>query len=230
MRKPLDDEAVKLFTRWQRFKIFLLQGFGYFLVWFIGRTLRFQIQGMENWEELKQQGHSIILVFWHGRILPATWFFRKRGIVVMTSMNFDGEYIARFIQMHGYGTARGSSSRGGMRALAEMVKAIRKGKDAGFTVDGPRGPRYLAKIGPILLAKKTGAPIVCFHISCQWKLELNSWDHFQVPMPFSRALLLMESPIWVSKDADEEEQRSKHKEMQKILDNLRIHGDLYWSK
>lgn len=214
----------------QKIQIFLIQYFGYALIWISGGTLRYRTEGLEHWNSLKRNGIPVILTFWHGRIIPATWYFRKQGIVVMTSQNFDGEYIARFIRMHGYGAARGSSTRGGMRALAEMVRSVRAGKDAGFTVDGPRGPRYQAKLGPILLAKKTGAPILCFHISCKNRLQLHSWDHFQVPLPFSRAILLIAPPIYIPEQADESVLREKHAEMQRTLDELRIKGDTYWDK
>ena len=99
----------------------------------------------------------------------------------MTSMNRDGEAIAQCIQRLGYGVARGSSSRGGFRALAEMARAIRGGHDAAFTIDGPRGPRYVAKQGPVLLGLKTDAAIFCFHISMRHKIQLKSWDEFQIP-------------------------------------------------
>jgi lysophospholipid acyltransferase (LPLAT)-like uncharacterized protein len=197
-------------------------------VFLIGITLRWEIHGHSSLPDIHYDRKRAILAFWHNRILAATWFWRKRGIVVMTSMNFDGEYIARFIRMHGYGTARGSSSRGGMRALAEMGRHLKNGKDVAFTVDGPRGPRYEAKLGPILLARKTGSPIICFHISTRRFWQLNSWDRFQIPIPFSQARLLLASPIWIPQDASEEEQRAKHREIQETLDRLRLEGDSYW--
>src|SRR5437879_13898158 len=110
----------------------------------------------QNLYSVYQTGKRSIFAFLHGRIFPATWYWRKRGIVVMTSQNFDGEYIARCIQKHGYSVARGSRSRGGLKALAEMARSLRRGLDVGFTVDGPRGPRYGARVGPVLLAKVTG--------------------------------------------------------------------------
>lgn len=146
----------------------------------------------------------------------------------MTSQNFDGEYIARCIQKHGYGVARGSSSRGGLRALAEMARSLRQGVDVAFTVDGPRGPRYVAKMGPVLLAKRTGDAIFCFHISVHHKLQLNNWDRSQIPLPFSRALILMAAPIYVSKEADEEQIKEKLREMQAVLDQMREEGEAYW--
>ena len=86
-------------------------------------------------------------------IFNATWFWRKRGIVVMSSTSRDAEYTARFIKRFGYGTARGSATRGGQRALSEMAACLLNGMDAGFTIDGPRGPAYLAKPGAVTLAR-----------------------------------------------------------------------------
>jgi len=163
---------------------------GYLVIRIIGPTLRWQVEGGSPLDEVYKSGHRAIFTFWHGRILPATYFWRNRGIVVMTSMNRDGDVIAECIRRFGYGAARGSSSRGGFRALAEMAREIRRGRDAGFTVDGPRGPKYVAKQGPVVLALKTGAAVFCFHISMQHKVQLKSWDEFQIPMPFTRAVVL----------------------------------------
>lgn len=146
----------------------------------------------------------------------------------MTSMSRDGEPIAQCIQRFGFGAARGSSSAGWLRALAEMAREIRHGRDAAFTVDGPRGPRYEAQQGPILLARKTGAAIFCFHISMKNRIQLRSWDEFQIPLPFTRAVVLKAPPIWVHPDASEEDLRGLHQQMQDTLDDLRHKGDSWW--
>ena len=143
----------------------------------------------------------------------------------MTSMNLDGEMIARCIQRVGFGSTRGSSSRGGIRALGSMVEDLRKGRDVGFTIDGPRGPRYVAKQGPAVLARKTGAAIFCFHIAMKRRIQLNSWDHFQIPLPFTPAMVFMAPPIWIPEDADEVAVRQYHEQMQRILDDLREQGN-----
>ena len=148
----------------------------------------------------------------------------------MTSMNLDGEAIAQCIQRLGYGAARGSSSRGGFRALAEMARHIRNGRDAAFTIDGPRGPRYVAKQGPVLLAFKTGAAIYCFHISMKHKIQLKSWDEFQIPLPFTSAVVLQAPPIWAPPESTEVHLRDLHDRMQAALDDLRVRGDAWWSK
>lgn len=147
----------------------------------------------------------------------------------MTSMNRDGEAIAQCIQRFGYGVARGSSSRGGLRALAQLGRGIREGRDAGFTIDGPRGPRYIAKPGPVLLAFKSGAAIFCFHISMKRRIQLRSWDEFQIPLPFTKAILLQAPPIDVPADSGEEQLRALHDKMQGILDGLRRRGDAWFA-
>ncbi|PYS55984.1 MAG: hypothetical protein DMG13_01975 [Acidobacteria bacterium] len=209
-------------------KLWLIGWIGYFVIGIIGRTIRWQSVGDAYLEEIYKSGNRAIFTFWHGRIFPATYYWRNRGIVVMTSMNRDGEAIAQCIRRFGYGAARGSSSRGGFRALVEMARHIRQGRDTAFTIDGPRGPRYVAKQGPVLLARKTGAAIFCFHISMQHKIRLKSWDEFQVPLPFTRAVVLKASPIWVTPNASEEDLRGLHQQMQATLDELRAKGDSWW--
>ena len=198
---------------------------GFWAITLIGRTLRWSVQGSEHLRAIHDAGHQAIFTFWHGRIFPATWYWRNRGIVVMTSMNTDGEMIARCINRLGFGAARGSSSRGGVRALGQMAGDIRRGQDVAFTIDGPRGPRYVAKPGPAILARKTGSAIFCFHIAMGRRIQLNSWDHFQIPMPFSRAKVFMAPPIWVPTEADEEQVRRCHEQMQGVLDDLREQGN-----
>ena len=210
------------------FKARLIGWAGYLVIRIIGSTIRWQSEGDAYLDQIHKSGHRAIFTCWHGRIFPATYYFRNRGIAVMTSLNRDGEAIAHCIRRFGYSAPRGSSSRGGMRALAEMAREIRRGRDCGFTIDGPRGPRYVAKQGPVLLALKTGAAIFCFHVSMKHKIQLNSWDAFQIPMPFTPAIVLQAAPIWVPPDASEAHLRYLHEQMQNTLDKLRNEGDSRW--
>jgi lysophospholipid acyltransferase (LPLAT)-like uncharacterized protein len=198
----------------------------FFLIKVIGRTIRWQVEGWENWEEATSQGHVPIYTFWHNRVFLATYFWQKRRIVVMTSQSLDGEYIARFIQRFGYGAARGSSTRGGVGAIVEMVRLTRAGLPTAFTIDGPKGPRYVAKMGAVLLAKKTGQPILPFTVTPQrfWELK-KSWDKFQVPFPFARAQVDIASPIYVPPDADERLLEAKRDELQTALDEINRRGE-----
>ncbi len=224
------DEPRRPFTAWERAQIALATWVGWLAVWMIGRSLRWEVYGWENWEAARRAGKGIIYTFWHREICAATWFWRKRGIVVMTSRNFDGEYIARIIQRHGYGAARGSSSRGAAPALREMVRAMRRGRDTAFTVDGPRGPRFVAKAGPVLLAKATGGAILCFHIvpARAWVLR-KSWDHTQIPHPRTRAAVFIAPPIYVDHRAGEAALKSKLNEVQSALERLVAAGQ-EWHK
>jgi lysophospholipid acyltransferase (LPLAT)-like uncharacterized protein len=222
---PLKENP-RTFTRWQRAQIAVATWLGYFALSLTGHTLRWECFGWENWEAVQGAGNKVIYTSWHRTIFAASWFWRHRGIVVMTSQNFDGEYIARIIQKLGYGTARGSSSRGAVRALVEMRNAIDHGRDAGFTIDGPRGPRFVAKPGSVMLAKATGAAILCFHAAVRRAYVFRkSWDQTQFPYPFSRAAIFIAPPIRVPSDASEDEQARKLQEVQAALDELRRHAE-----
>ena len=148
-------------------------------------------------------GRQPIMAFWHGRILPATVYFRKRGIVVITSENFDGEWIAGIIERFGYGTARGSTSRGAVKALVQLKRDMAAGKPAAFTLDGPRGPSQVAQPGAVWLAKATGNPIVPFHIESDRHWTVKSWDRTQIPKPWSTVAIAIGEPIEVPPDADD---------------------------
>jgi len=201
----------------------------YFLIKLIGLTARFEVIGWENHDKAEQNGGLPIYVFWHDRIFLTTYWWRNRRIVVMTSRSFDGEYIARFIRRFGYGAVRGSSTRGGVGAIIEMARLMRAGCTAAFTIDGPKGPPYLAKMGAVLLAKKTGHPImpVTMALARYWKAP--SWDSFQIPKPFTRANIYVANPIYVPADADENVLAAKRDELQLALDELNKLGD-QWRK
>jgi lysophospholipid acyltransferase (LPLAT)-like uncharacterized protein len=222
----LPAAGLRTFSFRKRLQIAIAGWIGWIAVTLIGASLRWKITGWENWQAATDLGKGLIYTFWHREIIPATWFWRKRGIVVMTSQNFDGEIIARVIQRHGYGAARGSSSRGGTRALVEMVRCLRRGRDTAFTIDGPRGPRFVAKPGAVMLSRTTGAAILCFHISlAHAHVFQNSWDHHQIPLPFSRAAVFIAPPIVVSHDADDAEMNRQQSQVQATLDDLRRQGE-----
>lgn len=204
----------------QKLTIHLADYAFFLLIKLIGATLKYETEGMENFEKIEAKGKTPIMTFWHNRIFTATHFFRDRGIVVITSQSFDGEYIARFIQRFGYGAVRGSSTRGGVGALVEMIRLSKKGLPMGFSIDGPKGPLYVAKSGACLLAKKTGNPIVPFSVETKKFWEVKSWDRMQIPKPFSRAKVFVAEPFYVEKSADETEIENKRLKLQEKLDEL----------
>jgi lysophospholipid acyltransferase (LPLAT)-like uncharacterized protein len=164
----------------------------------LGATYRWHVEGFEHYESVAASGRQPIFAFWHGRILPATLFWKHRGIVVITSQNFDGEWIAGIIRRFGYGTARGSTSRGGARALVRLRQDLAAGKPAAFTVDGPRGPARVAQPGAVFLAGATGHPILPFHIEASTAWTMNSWDRTQIPKPFARVGVSIGPPVQIA--------------------------------
>ena len=182
----------------------------------LGSSLAWRIEGLERLN-FDGAGPRPIMAFFHGRVLTATYFFRDRGIVVMISENFDGEWIARIIERFGYGTSRGSTSRGGQRALLRLKRDLEQGRPAGFAVDGPRGPARKVQPGAVWLAKLTGNPVVPFHMEASRYWSLQSWDRTQIPMPFSTVALAVGKPITVSGDADGADLEAKRVEVEDAL-------------
>lgn len=220
---PLTGYSLK-----QRILIRLADIFFYVFVATVGASLRFETRAAEHWQAAEKNGQPPIHAFWHENIIHGTTFFRDRGIVVMTSKSFDGEYIARFIKRLGFGAVRGSSSRGGAEALIAMIRLMRAGHPAAFALDGPRGPRHEAKPGPILLAKKTGSPILPFVLEPRRYWTLRSWDKLQIPRPFSRTLVLFAPPIYVERDAGDAEMLQGLAELQQAMEGLNRQAGL-WS-
>jgi lysophospholipid acyltransferase (LPLAT)-like uncharacterized protein len=182
----------------KRLQVAAIAAVGYPLINMLGRTLRWRVEGLQHFEAVVAAGRHPVMAFWHGRILPATFYFRRRGIVVMTSENFDGEWIARIIERFGYGTARGSTSRGGRRALLQLVRDVQQGRAAGFAIDGPRGPARVAQPGAVWLAGTAGQPLLPFHLEASRSWELSSWDRTQIPKPFSTVALVVGDPLPVA--------------------------------
>ncbi len=216
------DTRLPQLTRWQRMQIPVIAWAGYWLVRSLGPTLRFEVLGWQHAERIHAAGQRIIWPFWHRSIFPILWWARHRGIVVMNTTHFDGQWTRRVIERLGYGTAQGSSTRGGLRGLAVMAQRLEQGLDVAFTIDGPRGPRYVAKPGPVLLARRTGCPIQVFHVGlARARTFQKTWDLFQFPYPFSRAVIVFAAPIYVPANADRELMERKHAEMQTALERVR---------
>ena len=187
----------------KRLQARLISAAGYPIIAALSSTYRWRQEGLPHLDQVKRSGRQPIMAFWHGRILPSTYFFRRRGIVVITSENFDGEWIAGIIERFGYGTARGSTSRGAVKALVQLKRDMAAGKPAAFTLDGPRGPAKVAQPGAVWLAKATGNPIVPFHIEAGRHWTLGSWDRTQIPKPFADVAIAIGEPIEVPPDADD---------------------------
>ena len=199
----------------------------YLLISLICRTVRWEIRGIEHLESIFAGGRRAIFTFWHSCIFAATWVWRKRGIVVMSSQSRDGEFVGRVIQRFGYGTARGSSSRRAGRALAEMAECLGLGIDVAFTIDGPRGPAYVAKTGAVTLARHTGQAVLPFHITGRKRIVLPSWDGSEILVPFTKGLVLIGEPIWVPRESSDSVVEQSQTALQSSLDNLRRQAEAW---
>ena len=206
----------------RRIQIPIIAAAVYSVICALGPTLRYELLGLQHIERVHASGQRCIFAFWHRVIIPVAWWARNRGIVVLNTTAFDGQWTRKVIEWLGFGTAQGSSTRGGLRGLAVMAKRLEEGFDCGFTIDGPRGPRYVAKPGPVMLARKSGCPILVFHIGVdRGKTFTKTWDHFLLPAPFARAVILCAPPIYVPADADADLMQAKHAEMQRELERVR---------
>jgi lysophospholipid acyltransferase (LPLAT)-like uncharacterized protein len=217
--RPQRDEAA--FTLSQRISLWFIVNLATLLIRLLGATLRFEVSSEDELSDATTLPHdSSIAVFWHRAIIGAVYFFRARGIAIMTSRSSDGEYIARTSSKLGFLPVRGSSSRGAVSALLGMNKVIEDGGIAAFTIDGPRGPKYVAKPGPVLVAKKTGAPIRCFYVAVSHGWALSSWDEFVIPRPFARVCIRWSAKIAVPADSNEQQMATFHDQMQAALERV----------
>ncbi len=166
-------------------------------------TARFAISGTEHYLPFREAGQPVVYILWHGRLLPLTYHRRGEGLVTLISQHRDGEYIASIVRRWGYEIVRGSSSRGGVSALRELLRRVREGKSLAITPDGPRGPREEMKLGALILAQRSGAPIVPVAAGTPSAWWFGKWDRFLIPQPFSKITVAYGEPLFVPRQLDE---------------------------
>jgi lysophospholipid acyltransferase (LPLAT)-like uncharacterized protein len=218
--RPHKTSDLPSFTLGQRFLLWLITWVGVIVIRLIAPTMKLAVS-FEDGAPPSLDTKPLILAFWHSCIFPAIYAWRNLQIRVMSSDSFDGEYTGRIIRKFGFVKVRGSSSKGAVRALLGMRREIEQNATVAFTIDGPRGPRHVAKPGPVVLARATGVPMVAFHIALENPWVLNTWDKSMIPKPFSRALLRVSRKIQVPEDSGEAERERYHAELQAALDRVR---------
>jgi lysophospholipid acyltransferase (LPLAT)-like uncharacterized protein len=192
------------------------------------RTTSVRTEGEENFRQFWREKRPVVFTLWHGRLLPCTYHHRHQDVVTLVSHHRDGEYITRLVQKWGYTAVRGSSSRGGLDALRELVRHLRAGRSLAITPDGPRGPREKLKPGPLLAAQLTGAPIIPVASGASRASYFGGWDRFLIPHPFARLRIAYGEPVYVPRRADEAELQAVADEVEGRLVGLMRRVDEAW--
>ena len=205
----------------QRILLWLISWASYLAIALIGPTLRCSIS-FEEPPSPPDATHEkpVIYSFWHRAVFAGAWLWRKSGITVMVSRSFDGEYIARIIEKLGFVAVRGSSSRGGASALLGLKSQLEQGFSVAFTIDGPRGPKFVAKPGPVLLSRASASPMAAFYVALSDAWVLNTWDALMIPKPFSKALARVSVKVRVPAEADEAQMAEYHRQLQAALERV----------
>jgi len=217
-------EASPRFTFSQRLVLAIVPRVVWMLLFLVGLTWRF--------EEIAEDGVTPlvngagagreIFCFWHQCVLPCAFYFRRTGATILISRSFDGELITRILNLFGFHASRGSSSRGAREGLLGLKDVLDTGRPAIFTADGPRGPIYRTKMGPIKLAQMTGAPIGAFHLQPERAWVMNSWDRFLVPKPFTRIAVSWALCTNVPTDLPSEEFEAAREQLNAAIERARL--------
>jgi lysophospholipid acyltransferase (LPLAT)-like uncharacterized protein len=224
--------GIEQFTLRQRVVLAVVPRLVWALLSVVGRTWRFETIAEEGATPLPFGAGAAaeIFCFWHQCVLPCTFYFRRTGATIIVSRSFDGELIARTLELFGYQTVRGSSSRGAREGLLGLKDVIEYGGPAIFTADGPRGPIYRTKMGPIKLAALTGARIGAFHLQPHLAWSLRSWDRFFVPMPFTRIAVSWARWTEVPIDLAEKQFEAKREELNASIERARMRALAHFGK
>ena len=220
------------FTLVQRLLLAVVPRVVWALLWVLGRTWCFEVIAEEGVVPIVfgEKSPAEIFCFWHQCVLPCTIYFRRSRAVILISRSFDGELVTRVLKMFGFDAVRGSSTRGGREGLLGLAHMIESGRTAIFVADGPLGPIYQAKMGPIKLAQMTGAPIGVFHLEPERAWTMRSWDRFLIPKPFTRICVSWAKGTQVPADLSAAEFEPKRKELNAALERARLRALEYFKK
>jgi lysophospholipid acyltransferase (LPLAT)-like uncharacterized protein len=208
----------------QSLKLRLQINIACFLVWLLGRSLRYRVIGREQLERYHGK-KGFIINSWHGQQLVGFYFFRGCGYYILSSMHRDGEISSSIMRKFGWKIIRGSSTKGGVRSLIELMRFLRQGEGTVLTPDA-QGPIYHIEPGGIYLAQKTGAPLIplAFVFDRKWVSE-KSWDKFVIPKPFARCVAYFGEPITITSELTEENLELEKKRLQDAIHEANRHGE-----
>lgn len=212
------------FTLGQRIALAIVPRVVWALFSLIGLTWRFEVIAEEGATPLPfgMGAGAEIFCFWHQCVLPCAIYYRRTHATILISQSFDGELITRTLRLFGFHAVRGSSSRGARQGLLGLKDVIESGGPAIFTADGPRGPIYRTKMGPVRLARLTGARIGAFHLEPEHAWRMQSWDHFMVPKPFTKIVVSWARWTYIPPDLPESEFESRREELNEAIERARL--------
>jgi hypothetical protein len=206
------------FRRWRRSIARKLGAhFGVFAVGLMSKTWRARWEGLENLEAARGAGGGRIITLWHGRMLVPMAHHKNKGWTVLVSQSGDGDTVAPILKRYGFGVIRGSASRGGARALREMLTLLESGALLVITPDGPRGPLHAMNPGLVWMARATGYAVVPAGFVADRAWHMNSWDRFTVPKPFARVAFVYGAPIRVAREATTPELEAASREIAEAM-------------
>jgi lysophospholipid acyltransferase (LPLAT)-like uncharacterized protein len=208
--------------------LFLVPIIGAFLVFLLGKSWRIKWVGKENILAIRKKNQKVIYAFWHGRMLALSFSHRWQKVHVLISQHRDGEFISRIISLLGFASVRGSTTRGGSKAIFQMANKNLEDCDVAVTPDGPKGPKYIAQSGAIYIAQRSGMPIIPISDSAEKRWTLKSWDEFIIPKPFSKVIIILGEPIYVDVQATPEKIELKRKELEEKLVSLTLQADNFF--
>ncbi|NLN76876.1 MAG: lysophospholipid acyltransferase family protein [Armatimonadetes bacterium] len=198
-----------------RFKDRLIQSVIFGLLWsvstFISATVRLKSVGGEKLKKIISDGKGGIVLLWHGKTLLPIYYCRGMGFYALVSLSKDGELQNRLLRSRGLKTIRGSTGRGGAKALLELIRKLQEGGVAAITPDGPKGPVNEVQPGAVYIARKSGCPLLTIGVACRPCKRLGSWDSFMVPVPFSKAVVYFGEVFHISPDEDDDVAASRIK-------------------
>jgi lysophospholipid acyltransferase (LPLAT)-like uncharacterized protein len=217
-------------TRRKKLKMKVVAQFGYLLVLLLGKLTTIKMVGRHYWEQLQKSGVSYILCLWHGRMLLPIYVHRNQGIHTLVSLHHDGEMLAQSLQKLGYRTIRGSSTRGGRKALYEMVSVLKPGKVGAIIPDGPKGPPQILKSGVLRIAQQAQAYILPMTFSSSRKIHFKSWDKFTLMLPFSKSVVMYGRPVASPEKLSKSQFEEIRSSLERDLVHLEKQADDYFRK
>lgn len=226
----LPDSSNSFLPLRRRLLFWLATRLGWLVLLALGKLTRLEFRGREHYERLRTAKQPFIYSTWHGKILLPIFTHRNEGICAMVSEHTDGEMIAQTLERLGYTTVRGSSTRGGKRAMLAMIRALRKGGVGAMIPDGPRGPRHVFKAGMIAIAQKSQAAILPMTFACSRAWRLKSWDRFIIPKPFSKTIALYGAPLFIAEGLDEAAFEAKRQEVEQRMLALEAEADALFAR